>query len=139
MEHVLRRGLMIGSLLAFGLGLGTFAQNDWYQTRESFYHAEHWRGHVFERVRDDVEHVQTTAFSGGRDEFRLARTRQQLDELQGKLAAGQYDEPELGDVVHTLQKVVDSNRLSDRDREILSDDVSRLRDYRDHHADWARD
>jgi hypothetical protein len=86
-----------------------------------------------------VEHVQTTAFSGARDEFRLARTRQQLDELQGKLAAGQYDQAELDDVVHTLQKVLDSNRLSDRDRDMMSDDVSRLRDYRDHHADWARE
>jgi hypothetical protein len=24
-------------------------------------------------------------------------------------------------------------------RDMLSDDVSRLRDYRDHHADWARE
>jgi hypothetical protein len=108
MKNVFRRGLTIGSLLAFGFGLTVFAQDDWYQTRESFYHAEHWRGHVLERVRDDVEHAQTTAFSGARDEFRLARTRQQLDELQGKLAAGQCDEAQLDDVIHPLQKVVDS-------------------------------
>jgi hypothetical protein len=139
MKNVLRRGLTIGSLLAFGLGLTAFAQDDWYQTRESFYHAGHWRGHIFERVRDDVEHVQTTAFSGAHDEFRLARTRQDLDELQGKLAAGQYDEPQLDNVIHTLQRVVDSNKLSERDRDMLSDDVSRLRDYRDHHADWAHE
>jgi hypothetical protein len=25
-----------------------------------------------------------------------------------------------------------------RDRDILNDDLSRLRDYRDHHADWDR-
>jgi hypothetical protein len=136
MRNVLRRGLTIGSLLAFGLGLAAFAQDDWYRTRESFYHAEHWRGHVFERVRDDVAHVQDTAFSGGRDEFRLAKTKQDLDELQGKLAAGRYDEGQLDDVIHTLQRVVDSNKLPERDRDMLSDDVSRLRDYRDHHADW---
>jgi hypothetical protein len=37
-----------------------------------------------------------------------------------------------------LQKVVDSNKLSPRDREMLADDLNRMRDYREHHENWNR-
>ena len=59
-----------------------------------------------------------------------------LTDLQSKLAAGRYDEPELDSVIGALGKVVADNRLAPRDRDILTDDLSCLRDYRDHHENW---
>lgn len=145
MKNIFRRSLTVGSLLAFGLTLGAVAQDrdrdhdsGWYQTRDSFYHGDRWRARLFDRVREDVDHVQSTTFPASKDEFRLVRTKQQLNELQDKMASGRYDQPELDDVIGSLQRVVDSNKLSSRDRDMLNDDLQHMRDYREHHAEWDR-
>ena len=141
MRNTIRRSLAVGSLLAFGLTFGALAQDrdsSWYQTREGFYHGDQWRARLFDRVREDVDHVQSKTFPVGKDEFRLVRTKQQLNELQDKMAAHRYDQPELDDVIGSLQRVVESNKLSARDRDVLNDDLQHLRDYREHHENWGR-
>jgi hypothetical protein len=35
-----------------------------------------------------------------------------------------------------MDRVVADNRLAPRDRDMLSDDMKRLRDYREHHEGW---
>ena len=131
-------------LMLFGLGVGNAQDRDrdrvdsFYQNRDSFYHGEHWRTRLFEHVREDVDRVQSSTFPVSRDEFRLARTKQELNELQSKMASGQYDERELNDVINALQRVVDSNKLSPRDREMLSDDLHHMQEYREHHENWER-
>ena len=66
-----------------------------------------------DRVRDDLDHVQALAFPGS------------------------YNERELDDVISGMQRVVSDNRLPERDRAILNDDLSRLRDFRPPHDDWG--
>jgi hypothetical protein len=110
---------------------------DWYQQREDRYRAEHWKAHMFAEIRTDLDHVQATTFSG-RDEYRIERTKKDLDELQSDLAAGRYEEPKLDEVIGSLQRVVADNRMSPRDRDMLNDDLGRLRDYRAHHEQWER-
>jgi hypothetical protein len=110
---------------------------DWYQQREERFHGEHWRTRMFAEIKEDLNHVQAKTF-GGHDEFRLVRTKQQLDELQGDLAAHRYTEAKLDEVIGTMQKVVADNRMSGRDRDMLNDDLQRLRDYRAHHESWGR-
>ena len=63
--------------------------------------------------------------------------KQQLDELQSKLSQGFYDARELNDVVVSLQRVVDSNRLAPRDRDILAEDLRRLDDFRVRHENYG--
>jgi len=140
MRHILLQIIAGACLLAFGTTMGVAQDRDhdrdsWYQSRDSFFHEQHWKAHMFQRVREDLDRVQSNTFSG-RDEFRIARTKEQLGELQSKLASNQYDQPELDEVIAGLQRVVDSNKLTPRDRDMLTDDLSRLRDYREHHADW---
>jgi len=141
MRTFLGRALAIASLLTFTVGVSAVAQDndEWYHNRDSFYHGEHWKARMFERIRDDVDHVQSTTFPASRDEFRLVRVKQELGELQNKMANREYDQPALDDVVHSLERVVQSNRLSDRDRDMLNDDLTHLRDYRAHHEGWDRD
>jgi hypothetical protein len=141
MKSFLHRTLALASLLAFSPAISAVAQDrdEWYHNRDSFYHGEHWKARLFERIREDVEHVQSTTFPVSRDEFRLVQVKRELDELQNKMANREYDAPELDDVVHSLQKVVQSNRLSDRDRDVLNDDLEHLRDYRAHHEGWGRE
>src|SRR4029077_20860572 len=99
----------------------------YHRDRDDWYRGQNWRGQLFQRVREDLEHVQSATFPLGGDQFRLASTRHELDELQSKLAAGRYDERELDDVLQALQRVVQDNRMTGRDRDVLADDLNRLR------------
>ena len=89
-----------GLLLLAGAAL---AQNpDWYEHRNERFHGEGWRAHMFAEIREDLDHVQATAFTG-RDEFRIARTKEELNELQADLAAHRYSEAKLDEVIGTMQ------------------------------------
>jgi len=59
--------------------------------------------------------------------------KQELNELQAKMAENRYDQPELDSVISAMQRVVSDNHLSGRDREMLNDDLNRLRNFREHH------
>ena len=140
MANRLIKSILIGTFLVglSGMQAASAAQDrddDWYKTRDSFYHGDSWKMRMFDRVREDLNRVQANTFSAG-DEYRINQTKEQLGELQTKLAASRYDEPELDQVIGALGKVIADNRLNARDRDILTDDLSRLRDYRSHHDDW---
>lgn len=129
------QSLALGAMLLSIPAVQAAPQDHWYQERESFYHGEGWHMRLFDRVRDDLDRVQQTDFNG-RDQFRIARTKDELNDLQSKLASHRYDQPQLDQVIGSLNRIVASNRLSPRDRDMLNDDLAHLRDYREHHADW---
>jgi len=125
------------------LALAAYAQDrdrdDRYRDEERYHRDARdeswWRGHLFQRVRDDIDHVQSVSRFEG-DQYRLDRVRRELDELQAKYVERGYDQPELDDVIRALQRVVADNRLSQRDRHLLGDDLSRLREFREHHEGY---
>ena len=119
-------------------GPGPGGPDAYYRQREEWFRAEGWRRGLFRRVREDVEHVESVTFPIGRDGFRLARTRQDLDQLQDNLMRHRYDERLLDSVIESLARVVQDNRMSRRDRDILADDLDRMRDYRARHDSWER-
>jgi len=145
MKRVLLSSVAGAGLLMFSLAAGAQDRDrdrdddSYHSGRDTYFRGEHWRGQLFERVREDVEHVRAVTWPGGGDEYRLGRTVEELNELQGKLANHVYDERELDDVIAALSRVASYNRMSPRDRDILSDDLSRLREYREHHEGWERD
>jgi hypothetical protein len=107
------------------------------QGRDRVFQGQDWHRNLFQRVREDVEHLQQTTFPFTGDQSRLSRTVFELNELQGKFSQGRYDEHELGDVMDSLASVLQNNRLSDRDRGMLADDLSRMREFREHHDEWG--
>ncbi len=107
------------------------------QDRDRFFQGEAWHRNLFQRVREDVEHIQHSTFPFTGDQSRLSRTIFELNELQSKWAQGRYDEHELGDVMDALSSVLQSNRLSGRDRDVLADDLNRMREFREHHEEWG--
>jgi hypothetical protein len=110
------------------------------QDRDAYFHGEHWHTRLFDRVREDVQHVRASTWpSGGGDDYRLDRTMGELNELQGKFANHVYDETQLDDVIRALGRVASFNRMSPGDRDLLNDDIARLRDFRDHHEDWIHE
>lgn len=138
MKHVFLKSLAGSSLLLFAL---TATAQDRDRDRDDRY--EHqgrdegwWRGRLFERVRADIDHIQevTPYFSG--DQFRLVRVKEELSELQSKYAARGYDSRDMDDVVTALERVVSDNHMSGRERDMLADDLNRLRDFRDHHEGY---
>lgn len=133
MKQIVKAGLLV--LTCCGLSA---AGQDWYHDRDARFRGEQWRGHVFEHVRADLDHIGSAIWASGKERNRLERTRQELAELQGKLEYGRYDGGELNDVIDSLRKSANDDRLAPRDREILSEDLNRLRDYREHHDHWNR-
>lgn len=120
-----------------GGGDGDREHQQYQQDRDRFFQGEAWRRNLFQRVREDVEHVQHSTFPFTGDQSRLGQTITELNELQGKLSAGHYDERELDQVLGALGSVVQNNRLSPRDRDVLNDDLRRMREFRDHHDDYG--
>lgn len=107
------------------------------QERDRNFQGEGWHRNLFEHVREDVEHLQHSTFPFTGDQSRLSRTIFELNELQDKLGHGRYDDHELDDVMNALSSVLQNNRLSERDRNILSDDLNRMREFREHHNEWG--
>ena len=132
----MRKTITAGLTLAALLGLNAAAQ-DWYHDRENRYRGEDWRPQVFTQVRSDLDHVWAYRASD-KERRRLDRTRQELTQMQGDLDAGRFDNGILNDVIDSLRKSSNDDRLSPRDRDILRDDLNRLKDYQDNHNHWRR-
>jgi hypothetical protein len=109
----------------------------YHRERDQRFDGNDWRARFFQHIREDLDHVESNTFPFGGDQARLSRTKFELDELQDKLARGVYDEQELDEAIGALQVVVSSNRLGPRDRQILSDDLARMRDFRIRHDQFG--
>lgn len=112
-------------------------QEDYYRQRDTWFRGENWRANFFQRVRQDLDHATSGAFPFTGDRARLSRTQAELDELQQKLSRGFFDQQELDEVMGALQNVLQANRLSPRDRDVLTDDLSRMRDFRERHEQYG--
>lgn len=97
-----------------------------------------WRGHLFQRVREDLDRVQQNTPKLSGDEFRLVTTKHDLDDLQGKMEAHRYDEAALDRTIAAVDRVAKDNTLSPHDRGMLEEDLRRLRDFRAHHDGYER-
>ena len=138
MKHLLR-GLACSTLLLFAVGMTATAQ-DRDRDEERYHRGARdegwWRGHMFQRVREDLDHVQSVTFPFSPDQYRLSRVKTELNELQNKYEARGYSPQEMDDVIGALSRVVADNHLSGRDREILNDDLNHLREFREHHEGY---
>ena len=83
---------------------------------------------LFDQMRDDLALASTTAtpFSGDRD--RVAIARDQLNQLQHAVDTGEYDGLTFSQTISAMQRVVDLNRMTDRNRDYLVNDIGQLRD-----------
>ncbi|MGB8323343.1 MAG: hypothetical protein WCE52_10325 [Candidatus Acidiferrum sp.] len=131
----MKRTIMAGLIAVMFLGFNAAAQDaqDWYHDRDARYHGDEWRSHVFVEVRSDLDHVWSEKQAADKERERLERTKQELTDLQAKLDHGEWDNGHVNDVIDSLRKSANDNRLSERDRAVLSDDVSRLKDLQKEH------
>lgn len=109
--------------------LAVFAVSAYAQDRDENF----WRGHLFQRVREDLDRIQQATPKLSTDEFRLVTTKHDLDDLQSKMESHRYDQPELDKTINAMEKVVNENSVSAQNRVMLQEDLRRLRDFREHH------
>ncbi len=130
MRQIFATGLLVAALAA-----GMAAQ-DWYHDRDERFRGEAWRAHVFDNVRTDLEHVWSTYRASDRERVRLDKTKEELYKMQVDLNQGRFDNGLLNDVIDSIRKSSNDDRLASRDREVLADDVIRLKDYQNNHNHW---
>jgi hypothetical protein len=126
----MNRSLTISVILA-GFALSAAAQ-DWYNERDQRYRGEEWRPHIFMQVRTDLEHVWSDR-AHDREQERLAKTEGELTTMQADLDQGRWDNGKLNDVIDSIRKSSNDDRLAPRDRDVLADDLIRLKEFQDHH------
>lgn len=126
---------MRGITLAFIMAtlVVSAAAQDWYHEREERFRGEGWRAKVFLHVRTDLEHVWSVNKAADKERARIDRTKEELTKMQADLDQGRWDNGMLNDVIDSLRKSANDDRLAPRDRDVLADDVKRLKDYQDHH------
>jgi hypothetical protein len=117
---------------------GVTAAQDWYHDRDTRYRGDRWRSHVFAEIRTDLDHIWSANRAADKERNRLERTKQELSDLQAKLEHGEWDNGHVNDVIDSLRKSADDERLSERDRAVLSDDVNRLKELQNQHNESRR-
>ena len=116
-------------IITTALALSAAAQ-DWYHDRDERFRGEGWRPHIFMQVRTDLEHVRAGR-AADRERDRLVRTEQELTKMQVDLDQGRWDNGILNDVIDSIRKSANDDRLAPRDRDMLGDDVRRLKEFQD--------
>jgi uncharacterized coiled-coil DUF342 family protein len=121
-------------ILAFAASIAS--AQDWYHDRDSRYQGEQWRPQVFAQVRTDLDHIWSARGASEKENQRLDRTKEELAKMQGDLDQGRFDNGLLNDVIDSIRKSANDQRLAPRDRAVLEDDLNRLHDYQANHNHW---
>jgi hypothetical protein len=130
MRKTIVTGLSAVAVVFLGLSM---AAQDWYHDRDARYRGDQWRSHVFAEIRTDLDHIWSANQAADKERKRLERTKQELTDLQAKLEHGEWDNGHVNDVIDSLRKSANDERLSERDRAVLNDDVNRLKDLQNQH------
>ena len=89
---------------------------------------------LFDRVRVDLDRAAANSYMSGGDRRRVQKARHDLADFQNRWSRGRFDRHELDEAIGRVQSVVNSSRLSYRDRAALQDDLSRMREFRAYQA-----
>jgi hypothetical protein len=84
----------------------------------------------------EIHHGWTT-FGSGRasdnERTRLNKTEEELPKMQADLDQGRWDDNILNDVIDSIRKSSNDDRLPPRDRDLLADDLNQLKELQDQH------
>jgi hypothetical protein len=127
MKRIFAAGVIIGAL-AFGA-----TAQAWYHDREERFRGEAWRKNVFLQVRTDLEHIWSADRAADKERKRLDTTKQELTKMQADLDQGRWDNNILNDVIDSIRKSSNDDRLAQRDRAVLADDLARLKQFQEQH------
>jgi hypothetical protein len=122
-------GTLIGVMLTIAFAPALAAQSDWYRDREARFGGNRGGTQIFFQVKQDLDHIWSANRAADKERQRIERTKQELVDLQAKLNRGQWDNGTVNDVIDSLRKSADDDRLSSRDRQVLADDANRIHSF----------
>ncbi len=114
---------------------GCMFSQDWRQERDQFFRGS-WHAHIFMQVRNDLDHIYSAGAAADKERQRIERTKEELTGLQAKLDQGVWDNGTVNDVIDSLRKSANDQRLGPEDRQILAGDAAKIHDYQAHHKEW---
>ncbi len=123
----IRTGILMLALVA------SATAQDWYHDREARFRAESGRPQVFLQIRNDLDHIWSAANAADKERARIQRTKDELTKMQVDYDGGRWDNGLVNDVIDSLRKSANDDRLDRRDRDVLSDDVIRIKNFQDEH------
>jgi hypothetical protein len=95
---------------------------------------------MFDKARMDLDRASAYPYASRADHKRFDEARSKLFDFESRFEQGRYEKHYLDGAIDHIQHVVNSNSLDPRDRGALSDDLRRMRDYREfrsHHGEAA--
>jgi len=129
MSRLIHRLVVGGALLVIG-GAANAQPPGRYDPRDNPYHT--YGREPLDRVRGDLNRAARNLNYLSEGEMRrFDRVRERIAEFQRKWERGRFDREDLDEVIAGLNGLIERNRLRPRDREILMDDVERLRHLRE--------
>jgi hypothetical protein len=82
------------------------------------------------RVQDDLRHAARSSRPQGREKERFYNAQRHLSQFDRNLSRGKFDKDKLDEAIDDVKNVVEHNRLSGRERDELSRDLTDLRELR---------
>lgn len=127
-------------LLSLSLGVALLAPAAFGQYDRPFGDRDYARQDrsLFDHTRMDLDRAASYPYASHADRKRFDEARRELFDFESRFDQGRYEKHELDEAINRLQRVVESNSLDPRDRGALSDDLRRMRDYREfrnHHGE----
>ena len=129
------RAFSIASVASMLLAVSAFGQYDRPWGDRDY--ARQDRG-LFDKARMDLDRASAYPYASRADHKRFDEARGKLFDFESRFDQGRYDKHELDEAIDRIRHVVESNSLDPRDRGALSDDLRRMRDYREfrnHHGE----
>jgi hypothetical protein len=123
--------------MLFAGSVGTvLAGQDWYHDRDTFYRGNNWHNQVFGQVAEDLNHIYSAGAAAQKEQNRIEHTRQELIGLQAKFDQGVWDNGIVNDVIDSLRKSANDQRLGPRDREVLADDAAKVHEFQHNYKQY---
>ncbi len=119
------KSLFVLSLLVLGLSMHVSARPQVYVFRDD-------PKTLFRQVRSDLDRAQHDVFP--RDTDSIEKARGEVNELEWEWDYKEYTPRQADYVITALERVLSENHLSFRDHSSLSDDLTRMRRFRDNHS-----
>jgi hypothetical protein len=132
---MMKRNVLAGLMLAVFIAGSAWGQ-DWYHDRVARLTGNSWKPQIFNQVRSDLDHIGSARGASEKENARLERTKQELGKMQADYDQNRDDNGILNDVIDSLKKSANDERLSPRDRAVIADDVNRLHEYQQNPGQW---
>ena len=109
-----------------------YDDDDYYRSRDrnDRYGYGRYNGSLIRQVMSDVDRAASRAYLDGHEAKHFNEAIQRLQEFQSRWGRGNFDTGRLDKAIDNIKHLVNADRVHPRDRDILSQDLSALREFR---------